>query len=85
MTKEPSLLGQFFVGGNPSSAYREEKVLRYIIRRIDGDAALPEVLEVPYVRYILFGEGDTAPVIHEVLREAEPNIERRPITDVGGR
>jgi hypothetical protein len=50
MTKEHSVLGQFFFGGNPSRAEREENVLRYVIHRISEDAALNEVLEEPYVK-----------------------------------
>lgn len=50
MTKEHSLLGQFFFAGNPSRAEREEKVLRYVIHRIDEDADIQKVLEEPYVR-----------------------------------
>ncbi len=36
------------------------------------------------LKYIAFGEGDTAPVTHEVLRQAEKNPENRPIVHVGG-
>ena len=35
------------------------------------------------LRFLAFGEGDTAPVAREVLRQAEPQSERRPRIHVG--
>ncbi len=36
------------------------------------------------LKFIFFGEGDTAPVTHEILRQAEPEQPRRPAVHVGG-
>ena len=40
---------------------------------------------VHVIRYIIFREGDSALVSHEISREAEPVLQRRPVIHVGRR
>jgi hypothetical protein len=49
MAKARSLWGLLFLS-SPAQVEHEEKVLQYIIHRIDQDADLHEVLREPYVR-----------------------------------
>jgi hypothetical protein len=49
MAKARSLWGQLFLS-SPAQVEHEEKVLQYIIHRVEQDADLHEVLREPYVR-----------------------------------
>ena len=49
MARARSLWGLLF-SSSPAQVEHEEKVLRYIIHRIDHDVDLHEVLREPYVR-----------------------------------
>ena len=36
------------------------------------------------IRFLIAGEGDVPPLTHEILRRAEPDLDRRPIVHAGG-
>ena len=65
MTKEQSVFGQFFFG-NPTKAEREEKILCYIVHRLDEEAHLHDVLQESYVR-----RHYTQEEIDEIVRNPE--------------
>ncbi len=67
-------------------------IAAFLIHLRDRTGNLPHVYfgwaegnPVKYLlRFILFGQGDIAPVTREILRKAEPDPERRPAVHVGG-
>ena len=76
MTKEHSVFGQFFFS-NPSRAEREEKVLQYIIHRMNEDADLHEVLQEDYVlRNCSQGEIDEIINNPELVHAAREHMEQ---------
>ena len=65
MAKARSLWGQLFLS-SPAQVEHEEKVLHYIIHRIDQDADLHEVLQEPYVH-----RNCTQAEIEEIVSSAD--------------
>ena len=55
------------------------KIPHVYIGRSEGDPIMFPA------RYIVLGEGDTAPVTREILRQAEADPEIRPSVYVGGK
>jgi hypothetical protein len=80
-------------GCGASKAHRAERNRRLLLHLRDVTGKTPHCYfgwrqgnPIAYLfRYLHFGEGDTAPVAHEVLREVKPNTKRQPIIYVGGR
>ena len=75
MTRERSLWGQFFFDGNPSRAEREEKVLRYIIHRVNESAPLRDIVQEAYVRrYCTQAEIDEIVNAPELVHACRENL-----------
>jgi hypothetical protein len=76
MAKARSLWGQLFLS-SPAHVEHEEKVLHYIIHRIDQYADLHEVLQEPYVRrnctQVEIEEiVSSADLVHAARKELDP-------------
>lgn len=76
MAKARSLWGQLFLS-SPAHVEHEEKVLHYIIHRIDEGANLHEVLREPYVRRnCTQAEMDEIMGSAELVRACRERLER---------
>ena len=76
MAKARSLWGQLFLS-SPAHVEHEEKVLNYIIHRINEGANLHEVLREPYVlRNCTQTEIDEIVGSAELVRACRENLER---------
>lgn len=52
-----------------------------MIGGVDGAVANPVT---HMAQYVLLGKGEVPPVTREILRQAEPDLTRRPVVHVGG-
>ena len=84
-------IGQYRVLRAESSAV-PNAIAAFLLHLRDQTGKIPHVYfewaegnPIKYLlRFLLFGEGDVAPLTHEIIRKAEPDPERRPAIHVGG-
>jgi hypothetical protein len=84
-------IGQYRVLRTKSPAV-PNAIAAFLLHARDATGQIPHVYfgwtegnPIWYVlKFIFFGEGDTAPVTHEILRQAESDRSRRPAVHVGG-